>query len=410
MTVVARENRVFGSKNRASFRDRPVPRDGYALFFTVCKDGHAPPAPLAFVDWLRVGYNLHNTMRSVLRKLVLSAVGVLAGVKCFGPGAAIAVDGGEWVPLASMNMARQEVGAARIGNTVYVVGGLVSGPGFTATATVEAYDIIQNTWSFVAPLPVALHHMGVAALDGKLYVMGGYLTGSFQARSEVRVYDPVQNSWSDGPALPSARGACWAVAHQGRIYLFGGRDAAGVTRRTTFIFDPSSNMWSTGADMPTAREHLTAAALGGFVYVIGGRNGPSNNLNERYDPVDNQWATLAPMPTARSATATAAFGGKIYVAGGETPMLFDVHEVYDPDGDSWSTSKPMPIPRHGIAAVPLDDRILTPAGGTVQGLAPTSEVDSFVPGQPAPAVSSCGLFALGVLLSSVAAARIRRSR
>ncbi len=43
MTVVARENRVFGSKNRVSFRDRPVPRDGYALFFTVCKDGHAPP-------------------------------------------------------------------------------------------------------------------------------------------------------------------------------------------------------------------------------------------------------------------------------------------------------------------------------------------------------------------------------
>ncbi len=42
MTAVARENRVFGSKNRVSFRDRPVPRDGYALFFTVCNDGHAP--------------------------------------------------------------------------------------------------------------------------------------------------------------------------------------------------------------------------------------------------------------------------------------------------------------------------------------------------------------------------------
>ena len=38
---------------------------------------------------------------------------------------AAANDGGQWLPLAPMDLARQEVGAARIGPTVYVVGGLL---------------------------------------------------------------------------------------------------------------------------------------------------------------------------------------------------------------------------------------------------------------------------------------------
>ena len=85
------------------------------------------------------------------------------------------------------------------------------------------------------------------------------------------------------------------------------------------------------------------------------------------------------LPTARSAMAVAAFGRRIYVMGGELPMLFDVNEVYDISTGAWSCQAPMPLPRHGIAAVTLDDRILAPAGGVVQGLQPTNAVDSFIP-------------------------------
>lgn len=349
-------------------------------------------------------------VRTILRKSLLPVLAVAAAARCWGPGPAVAGAAGEWVTLAPMNMARQEVGAARLGDVVYVVGGLIAG--FNATATVEVYDIAADQWSFVASLPVGLHHMAVAVLDGKLYAMGGYQGSSFVARNEVRIYDPGANMWSNGPSLPSARGACWAVAHQGKIYLFGGRDAAGASSTTTFVFDPAENGWTTGQPMPTAREHLTAVSLGDFIYVVGGRNGASVDVNERYDPATDTWETLAPMPTARSATATAAFDGKLHVAGGEVPMLFDVHEVYDPVTDQWEMSTPMAIPRHGIAAVTLDDRILTPAGGVVQGLAPTNAVDSFVPAQPAPvpAVSSSGRALLGLVVGAVGAAIAGRIR
>ena len=291
------------------------------------------------------------------------------------PGA-LADSGGEWEELASMAVARQECGAARIGNNVYVVGGLLSNG--VASDSVEVYDIDADEWSPAAPLPDRRDHMGVAAVAGKLYVIGGY-RNDFHARANVYEYDPAANEWTEKAPLPQPRGACWAVAHGGLIYVFGGADVNDIAQRSTFIYDPAQNEWSQGADMPTAREHLTAAAAGEFIYVIGGRRGGAFNLNERYDPANDRWDTMAPMPTARSAMGVAAFGRRIIVAGGEIPRLFEVNEVYDITTNTWSCNADMPIPRHGLAAVTLDDRIFMPAGGIIQGLRPTNRADSFIP-------------------------------
>jgi len=296
---------------------------------------------------------------------------------------ALAGTSGEWVDLAPMNRPRQETGAARIGDRVYVVGGLI---GFgNARNSVEAYDIAADRWTEVAPLPARRDHMGAAALDGRLYVSGGY-TGNFDAQDELFVYDPATDSWTERAPLPAPRGGHWMVAFDGKLYVFGGVGANDRTRAETFIYDPATDTWSQGADMPTSREHLNAVVAGEFIYVLGGRAGGAFDRNERYDPAGDTWASLAPMPTARSAMAAAALDGKIYAMGGEIPRLFAVNEVYDIATDTWSTAVPMPLPRHGVAAVALDDRILVPAGGTVQGLAPTVRVDAFIPQQaPAPA-------------------------
>ena len=94
-------------------------------------------------------------------------------------------------------------------------------------------------------------------------------------------------------------------------------------------------------------------------------------------------------------------------------MLFDVHEVYDIASGEWSCLEPMAIPRHGVAAVSLDDRVLLPGGGIVQGLLPTSAVDSFVPPVEVPALAPVARSMLlpGLLLIawvSVQAARTGR--
>jgi N-acetylneuraminic acid mutarotase len=285
---------------------------------------------------------------------------------------------GTWLPLAPLSLPRQETGAATIGGEVYVVGGLLAGNPLHATASVEIYDIASDEWRFGVNLPVALDHMAVAAVGGRLFVIGGY-SADFQPRDTVWIFDPADSSWSPGEPVPSARGGAWAVTHAGRVFLFGGVDPGGAVTRTTFIYDPVADDWSQGMDMPTAREHLNAVAAGNFIYVIGGRAGASTGANERYDPAANQWATMAPMPTPRSAVAAAALGGMIYATGGEVPMLFAVNEAYDIAHNTWSTATPMAVPRHGVSAVSLGDRLFAPGGGTIQGLQPTAHVDAFQP-------------------------------
>ncbi len=312
-------------------------------------------------------------MRNFRRTLALLAV------LCGAASSAHSDVGGSWTgPLQPLAVARQEVGAARSGNFVYVIGGLLAGPGFGATATVERYSIANGTWSSVTPLPAARDHLGVCATGGLVYAIGGF-AGDFAAKSEVWAYDASHLSWTARAPLPLPRGGLWAVAHNTRVYAFGGVDASGAAQRSTYVYAPTTNNWSPGADMPTAREHLMAVTLGTYIYVIGGRTSVALDVNERYDPLLDSWTTLAPMPTARAASGIAAIDGRIYVLGGETPMLHAVCEVYDPATNMWSTQDPMPVPRHGLSAVTVDDHIFMAGGAVVQGLQATTYVDAFRP-------------------------------
>lgn len=285
--------------------------------------------------------------------------------------------GGLWTDVAPLNVARQEVGAARVGDHAYVAGGLLAA--FATADTVERYDPATDTWDFVAPMPAHRHHLAMAAEGGKLYALGGFGPDSL-VKTTAWVYDPASDTWDTLAPLPEERASGWAVGHQGRIFVFGGVNSGQVAASSTLIYDIASDSWSIGADMLLPREHLVACAVGDAIYVIGGRvQGVSLPLLERYDPDLDAFTTLTPMPTARSAPAYGVWGSRIVVAGGEFPGLFDVTEVYDVDTDTWSCQGAMPVPRHGVASVPLDDGILVAGGGTLLGFAPTDHADRFRP-------------------------------
>jgi len=317
---------------------------------------------------------------------------------------------GEWVDLPSLNVARQETTAARVGDLVFVVGGLVPGAPLAATASVERYDdSTGGPWTLVAPLPQARDHAAAAAVGGRVYVAGGF-AADFVSRREVWAYDPPTDTWTPRVHLPSPRGAAWAAEHGGIVYVFGGTGPGGVSS-TVFAYDPSADAWSTRSPMPTAREHLVAVTLGDFIHVVGGRSSGSTAVHERYDPATDTWTTLAPMTTARSAMGAAALQGRLYVGGGEVPILFDLLEVYDPPTDAWATLPSLPDPRHGLAAIALPGRVVFPGGGRIQGVLPTTHVDAYVPAASGvPAFPRALLLALGSLLATAGALLARRAR
>ena len=187
-------------------------------------------------------------------------------------------------------------------------------PGFMPSGTVN----VGNTWSTMAPMLTARSDLAAAAVNGKIYAIGGS-SGSFTL-SAVEVYDPSTNAWSAVASIPTARRYFAAAAVNGKIYAIGGANSSGINLSTVEVYDPSTNAWSAVASMPTARRLLAAGAVNGKIYAIGGDNSPAFNLStvEVYDTSSNTWSAVEPMPTGRGELAAADANGLIYAIGGSS--------------------------------------------------------------------------------------------
>jgi hypothetical protein len=73
-----------------------------------------------------------------------------------------------------------------------VAGGMLLG-----SATVSAQATGQ--WTTGAPMPSERSEVAVAAVEGKIYVVGG-----FGGQRELEIYDPETDRWERGAAFPHA--------------------------------------------------------------------------------------------------------------------------------------------------------------------------------------------------------------
>jgi N-acetylneuraminic acid mutarotase len=194
-----------------------------------------------------------------------------------------------WRALSPMPTARGGGVAAVASGKIYVIGG--AGPTADATSatirprqpqrslgTVEEYDPGTNTWRTRSPLPTPCNHMGGEAVNGKIYVIGGRLSGAF------------------------------IIGLPGNINL-------------VQAYDPATDSWVTRAPMPTARSGLNTASLNGIIFAAGGEVQDDKLLAafrafEAYDPASDTWWQLPSMLLPRHECVMATLGNRIHVAGG----------------------------------------------------------------------------------------------
>ena len=252
-----------------------------------------------------------------------------------------------------------------------------------------------NPWKKGAPFPYPDEELYGVALNGKMYVIGGWDDG--KAAGLNYQYDPATDKWTERKGMPRlAHHAALAVAN-GKIYVIGGfvppkdtqipTGGAWEPIADTWEYDPAADSWKSLAPVPTKRGAAVAVEVAGKIYVIGGATtvagskdpyftffGPSLvvTTNEVFDPATNKWESRKPMSVARNHAYAAAVNGKIYVIGGRTGHAFilsatntDVVEEYSPVSDMWSAPKErMPTPRSG-GATGTDGRRIYIAGGEV---------------------------------------------
>ena len=154
------------------------------------------------------------------------------------------------------------------------------------TTGINVYDTVANTWTTEVGQFQGTddqQEMGVAVVNGKIYFAGGKPFSFNQATPRLIQYDPANGAFTAKANMPVSVASPGATALNGKLYIIGGY--SGVNTVTPLnnvqVYDPGTDTWSQLAAMPTPRWGLGLAALGNDIYAVDGVNGPDTTFAVR---------------------------------------------------------------------------------------------------------------------------------
>jgi N-acetylneuraminic acid mutarotase len=232
---------------------------------------------------------------------------------------------------------------------------MVAKPAFSSA------EVAEDTWVAKAPMRQARAGLGVVAVNGKIYAIGGstasgpyppdIFVGGFVGTNEE--YDPETDTWTTKASMPTPRDFFAIAAYQNKIYCIGGVVGFSVDEMSGFhgyipsgvneVYDTVTNTWETKTPMPVVGMEIQAHVVNGKIYVI------NWSLVYVYDPENDSWASKTPMPRSyiESSIVSAVVDNKIIVTGEFRVGPYYVSEqkvmIYDTETDSWSEGKSGPI-------------------------------------------------------------------
>jgi N-acetylneuraminic acid mutarotase len=127
-----------------------------------------------------------------------------------------------WTTLSPMPTAREHVASCVLGGQLVAIGGWRDDK--TVVAAVEAYDPLSGSWRSLAPLRTARGGLGAAVVGGTCFAVGGEEwvgpePGTF---ADVQGLSSLDGSWTDFAPLPRARHGLGVAALAGVLYAIGG--------------------------------------------------------------------------------------------------------------------------------------------------------------------------------------------
>jgi hypothetical protein len=275
---------------------------------------------------------------------------------CDAPAAAA----GAWQAAPPLLHARAAHAVVATRDAIYALAG--TGRGGAPVLPVERFDGAQ--WRIDTTLPgPGLNAPAAVALDGRLYVIGGFATDTNVPTDRVHVYDTRTRRWSEAAPLPAPRGGHAAAVLDGRIHVIGGGNST-RTLADHDVYDPGRNAWTSAPPLPRAEGSPAAVVHRGRLYAIGGRSGPADFGNvDLYDPATMRWLDGPPIDPRGTAGAV-VYCHAIHVFGGESQSrrqsLGDVLRL-SPAG-TWVRQPPMPTPRNFARAVVFGGDVLVIGG------------------------------------------------
>lgn len=246
-----------------------------------------------------------------------------------------------WTEAAPLSTPRTGLAVTTFKGDLYAIAGeTAAGP----TWLIERLDPNDGQWHQLTDKPTAVRDVGAAVVGGKIYVPGGCL-GELPPPTDVldvlEVFDPDTDKWSRKAEMPQGVCAYAIAALEGNIYVFGGWNGKGFID-DVLVYDPDEDEWSRASSMPTARGYAGAAAIEGQIYVVGGYDGRRDlAVVEAYAPSNDQtgdapWTKHTPLPDGRAGAGVVTVQSKLYVVGGGWDAGRGTAIQYDVRSDNWT--------------------------------------------------------------------------
>lgn len=280
---------------------------------------------------------------------------------------------GPWRTQAVLDTPRDDFGTAVVGGRIWVVGGM-TGERAHKLASVEVYDPQTDSWSAGPPMPNGRSSVGATRVGDVVYAIGGSAENGdgVSVSAAATALDTRTRRWTRLPPMPTPRYELAAVAVGRRIYAIGGDGVDDVPVRTVEVFDTRTRTWSAGPPLPRPRASLRAAYLDGRIYAVGGLRGDVDTADVQVlDVATGRWSAGPGLPAPLSNFGLGVYDGRLHA------LRHGDHFTYRPGDRVWHRAPAMPTRRHGEGVATVDGRMYVVGGCSESPLRDVNVVESY---------------------------------
>lgn len=240
---------------------------------------------------------------------------------------------------------KSSFGFEELGGLLYAVAG--GSTGGTHSDKMYAYDPGTDTWAEKASVPNGIQSPCLRAVNGKLYLIGGYNSTTATYYDNVYEYDPDADTWTEKTNMPIAMEDMGSAVIDGKIYIFGGHKTLVPEVPYVYVYDPVGDSWETRSWSNPKTLGDFAASYGGYGYVVSAVEDMSSYsfhtiVNpvasvKRYDADADTFSSLADIGTPVCYAEISEINGVLYVFSGctENFVFSEVDQAYDIALDRW---------------------------------------------------------------------------
>ncbi|XP_023333600.1 kelch-like protein 3 [Eurytemora carolleeae] len=222
---------------------------------------------------------------------------------------------------------------------LYTIGGVQS-------KSVDQYDLEKDEWKDFFP---SLRHCrvahGVTTYGNQIFVTGGsakananFGPGLYEMEMiELDENSKILHDWKVAGTMKEGRSFLGSAAVNGKVYSIGG--CLSEEFSTTEVWNPETGKFSEASKSLSKRDSQGQAVVNGEIYSVGGYDNLSNkylNSVEKYTPSTDSWSTIPPMNIPRRSPGVVTYKDRIYVVGGMgVDSDLSTIEVYNPTTKEW---------------------------------------------------------------------------